>query len=86
MWRRLRRKREKTFDIGFFTWHARIEANHAEVTSDELTELLAEHHIDQERFIRNANLMLDAVLVFWRGLDIQRAALAAGERTHAKAG
>jgi hypothetical protein len=30
--------------------------------------------------------MLDAVLVFWRGLDFQRAALAAQETLNAKAG
>jgi hypothetical protein len=30
--------------------------------------------------------MLDAVLVFWRGLDEQRQALATPEATHAKAG
>jgi hypothetical protein len=86
-WKRYgERQRRGTFDIGFFTWHARIEANHAEVTSDELAEILAEHYIDEERFVRNANLMLDAVLVFWRGLDVQRTALAAEERTHAKTG
>jgi hypothetical protein len=30
--------------------------------------------------------MLDAVLVFWRGLDFQRVAIAAEERIDAKAG
>lgn len=74
------------FDMGFFTWHARIEANHARHTADELAELLARRYIDQDRFVSNANLMLDAVLVFWRGLDVQRVALAAEERIHAKAG
>jgi hypothetical protein len=86
-WKRYgERQRKGSFDIGFFTWHARIEANHAEVTSDELAEIFAEHYIDEERFVSNANLMLDAVLVFWRGLDVQRTALAAEERTHAKTG
>jgi hypothetical protein len=86
-WQRYgKRMKKEPFDIGFFTWHARIEANHAQHTSDELTELLAEHYIDEERFVRNANLMLDAVLVFWRGLDFQRAALAAQETLNAKAG
>ena len=66
------------FDMGFFTWHARIEANHAQHTQDELAQILAEHYIDEDRFVKNANLMLDAVLVFWRGLDFQRAALAEG--------
>jgi hypothetical protein len=74
-----KRTQRESFDIGFFTWHARIEANHAQHTQDELAELLAGHYIDEERFVRNANFMLDAVLVFWRGLDFQRAALAADE-------
>ena len=86
-WQRYgKRMQKEPFDIGFFTWHARIEANHAQHTSDELAELLAEHYIDEERFVRNANLMLDAVLVFWRGLDFQRAALAAEGNISAKAG
>ena len=80
------RSNKESFDIGFFTWHARIEANHAQHTQDELAELLADHHIDEDRFVRNANLMLDAVLVFWRGLDFQRAALAAEGMINAKAG
>jgi len=81
-----KRSGREVFDIGFFTWHARIEANHAQHTWDELDELLADHHVDQERFVRNDNLMLDAVHVFWRGLDFQRAALAAEEPINAKAG
>ena len=80
------RMSKESFDIGFFTWHARIEANHAQHTQDELAELLADHYIDEDRFVRNANLMLDAVLVFWRGLDFQRAALAAEGTINAKAG
>ena len=86
-WKRYgERQRKRSFDIGFFTWHARIEANHAEVTSGELSEILAEHYIDEERFVHDANMMLDAVLVFWRGLDTQRIALAAEETTHARTG
>jgi hypothetical protein len=77
-WRRYgKRTGREPFDIGFFTWHARIEANHAEHTSDELAGLLADRYIDHDRFVQTANQMLDAVLVFWRGLDFQRAALAA---------
>jgi hypothetical protein len=35
-------------------------------------------------FVRNANEMLDAVAVFWRGLDAERHSLTEAE--HAKAG
>src|SRR5688572_23589236 len=80
------RMMREPFDLGFFTWHARIEANHAQHTQDELAQLLADHYIDEDRFVKNANLMLDAVLVFWRGLDFQRAALAAEGTINAKAG
>src|SRR5688572_11881658 len=77
-WQRYgQRVQDEPFDMGFFTWHARIEANHAQHTQDELAQILADHYIDEDRFVKNANLMLDAVLVFWRGLDFQRAALAA---------
>jgi heme oxygenase-like protein len=86
-WKRYgERMQREQFDIGFFTWHARIEANHAQHTQDELAELMKDRHIDEDRFVRNANLMLDAVLVFWRGLDFQRAALAAEGTINAKAG
>jgi len=77
-WKRYgERVQGQPFDMGFFTWHARIEANHAQHTQDELAQILTDHYIDEDRFVQNANLMLDAVLVFWRGLDFQRAALAA---------
>jgi hypothetical protein len=87
-WQRYRDRHafEQPFDMGFFTWHARLEANHARHTSDELAGVLAAHDLDYDGFVRNANAMLDAVLVFWRGLDEQRQALATPEATHAKAG
>jgi len=86
-WQRYgRRARREAFDIAFFTWHARIEANHAQHTSDELAEILAAHYIDEDRFVTSANRMLDAVLVFWRGLDVQRVAIAAEGAINAKAG
>lgn len=86
-WKRYgERAHNQPFDMGFFTWHARIEANHAQHTQDELAQILTDHYIDEDRFIKNANLMLDAVLVFWRGLDFQRAALAAQGTINAKAG
>jgi hypothetical protein len=72
-------------DIAFFTWHARLEANHARHTREELEGFCADREVDEDRFVRHANEMLDAVLVFWRGLDDQRRKI--GDDTHdAKAG
>ncbi|MEX2489138.1 MAG: hypothetical protein WD356_06360 [Pseudomonadales bacterium] len=52
----------------FFSWHAKIEANHAQHTQDELEEYFFNNEVDQNRFINDANEMLDGVYEFWRGL------------------
>jgi hypothetical protein len=65
-------QRLNRLDVGFFTWHARLEANHSKHTWDELETTLAYCDLDVNEFVRNANEMLDAVAVFWRGLDDQR--------------
>jgi hypothetical protein len=65
-------------NIGFFSWHARLEANHAQHTWDELMEWYAVHDVDEDAFVARAIEMLDAVHVFWRGLDGQRREIAAG--------
>lgn len=78
----------KRLDIAFFTWHARLEANHARHTSDELAALCADRDIDEDAFAASAVEILDAVQVFWNGLDEQRRALdtdAARETHHARA-
>jgi len=59
-------------DMVFFTWHARLEANHAQHTWEELETCYAHKDIDEDSFVRHANEMLDGVCVFWRGLDAQR--------------
>ena len=58
--------------IAFFTWHSRIEANHAQHTKDELEEYFFTHEIDQDLFIKDGNEMLDGVKAFWDGLNRQR--------------
>ena len=59
-------------NLAFFTWHARVEANHARHTWDELEQFGASHEVDQDRFVQRANEMLDGVYAFWQGLDQQR--------------
>lgn len=58
--------------IAFFTWHSRIEANHAQHTKDELEEHYFTHQVDEDKFIRDGNEMLDGVKVFWEGLERNR--------------
>jgi len=62
--------------LAFFTWHARIEAQHAQHTQEELEELYFDRDIDEDAFIRYGKEMLDGVAVFWEGLEEQRKHLA----------
>ena len=68
------RKRQNlsSLNLGFFSWHARLEQTHAQHTWDELESFCREREVDEDAFIRNANEMLDGVYVFWKGLDEQR--------------
>jgi pyrroloquinoline quinone (PQQ) biosynthesis protein C len=58
--------------LAFFTWHARLEAQHAQHTQEELEELYFTRELDEDAFIRYGNEMLDGVAAFWDGLDEQR--------------
>ncbi len=61
--------------MGFFSWHSRIEAQHAKHTQEELEEYYFEQSIDEDAFILHGNEMLVGVERFWLGLDAQRLAM-----------
>ena len=58
--------------LGFFTWHAKIEAQHAAHTQEELEELFFSREIDEDKFIDDGNEMLEGVAAFWDGLEAHR--------------
>jgi len=58
--------------LGFFTWHAKIEAQHAAHTQEELEELYFSRYIDEDKFIYDGNEMLEGVAAFWEGLEEHR--------------
>ena len=58
--------------LSFFTYHAKIEAQHAAHTQEELEELYFARDIDEEHFIACGTEMLDGVEAFWQGLDTAR--------------
>lgn len=61
--------------LGFFTWHDKVEAQHAEHTQAELEELyFGEHDFDEEQFIAAGKEMLEGVAAFWDGLNEERLA------------
>ncbi len=58
--------------LAFFTWHNRLEAQHAQHTQEELEELYFTRAIDEDAFIGYGNEMLEGVAAFWDGLDAER--------------
>jgi len=58
--------------LAFFSWHSRLEAQHALHTQEELEELYFTSQVDEDGFIHYGQEMLDGVAVFWNGLNDQR--------------
>ena len=54
--------------LGFWTWHDKIEDQHAAHTSDELGKAFDTPGFDEEKFLQGAQEMLDGVKAFWDGL------------------
>ncbi len=63
------KKSNKGVPLFFFTRHDEIEAQHAKHTLDELEEMYFERDINEDDFITSGNEMLDAVSIFWNGLN-----------------
>lgn len=59
-------------NLGFWKWHDLVEDQHAEHTHDELRDDFAEDWFDEEKYLEGAHNILDAVKVFWDGLDESR--------------
>jgi hypothetical protein len=54
--------------LAFWTWHDRVEDQHAAHTDDELAAAWAEEWFNEARFVTSARRMLDGVALFWAGL------------------
>ncbi len=54
--------------LAFWTWHDKVEDQHAAHTADELREAHAQPWFDEEQFLVGAARMLDGVQAFWDGL------------------
>jgi hypothetical protein len=58
--------------VAFFTWHNRVEAQHAGHTMEELEEVFFSPRFDESRFFQGAREVLDAIAIFWDGLEDDR--------------
>ncbi len=61
-----------SLNLAFWTWHDRVEDQHAAHTVDELEEAYGMPGFDEERFLSGAAEMLDGVKAFWDGLESDR--------------
>ncbi|MGP0065780.1 MAG: hypothetical protein ACLQGP_19535 [Isosphaeraceae bacterium] len=59
--------------VAFFTWHNRVEAQHASHTMEELEDVFFDPCFDEAKFFRGAHEVLDAIAMFWDGLNADRA-------------
>jgi hypothetical protein len=58
--------------VAFFTWHNRVEAQHAGHTMEELEAVFFAPRFDKTRFFQGAHEVLDAIAMFWDGLEANR--------------
>ncbi len=72
--RAFKRRECPELTLSFWTWHDKVEDQHAAHTADELEEALAVPGFHAERFLTGAAEMLDGVKVFWDGLEQDRLA------------
>ncbi|MBV9271779.1 MAG: hypothetical protein JO165_11840 [Candidatus Eremiobacteraeota bacterium] len=75
--RAVRAQRIPELPLGFWTWHDKLEDQHAAHTDDELDAVFAHPEFEAKRFLTAARTMLDAVQGFWDGLQADRFALKA---------
>jgi hypothetical protein len=73
---RFQQREDLTLNLSFFTWHDRVEDQHAAHTSDELVATYEMDGFDEDRFIAAGHEMLDGVLAFWAGLAADRDTIA----------
>jgi hypothetical protein len=68
----IKRIRHPQLRLAFFTWHNRVEAQHAGHTMEELEAVYFDPDFSREKFFQGGREILDAVAVFWNGLNDDR--------------
>ena len=69
---KIRETRIPNLKLAFFTWHNRVEGQHAAHVMDELEEAYFSPDFNAEKFFKGGKEILEAVAVFWDGLEDDR--------------
>jgi hypothetical protein len=70
----IKQARHPHLRLAFFTWHNRVEAQHAGHVMEELEGVFFDPTFSRDRFFRGAHEVLDAIALFWDGLEADRLA------------
>lgn len=68
----IKETRHPQLRLAFFTWHNRVEAQHAGHTMEELENVFFDPDFDHDKFFQGGREVLDAVAEFWDGLEDDR--------------
>ena len=66
---RIKQTRHPHLHLAFFSWHNRVEAQHAGHTLEELEEVYFDREFDRAKFFQGGKEILEAIAVFWDGLN-----------------
>ncbi|HEY9601983.1 MAG TPA: hypothetical protein V6C85_10260 [Allocoleopsis sp.] len=69
---RIKQTRHPHLHLAFFTWHNRVEGQHAGHTLEELEEVYFNPDFDRVKFMQGGKEILDAIAIFWDGLNSDR--------------
>jgi hypothetical protein len=68
----IKKARVPNLPLAFFTWHNRVEGQHASHTLEELEETYFSETFNREKFMQGGREILEAVAAFWDGLENDR--------------
>lgn len=69
---RIKQTRHPHLRLAFFTWHNRVEGQHAGHTLEELEEVYFQSDFDRDKFMQGGKEILEAIAIFWEGLESDR--------------
>lgn len=69
---KIKQTRLPNLRLAFFTWHNRVEGQHAGHVMEELEEAYFSPDFNYDKFFQGAREILDAVATFWDGLEADR--------------
>lgn len=70
----IKKSRIPELPLAFFTWHNRVEGQHAGHTLEELEEVYFTPSFDKAKFMQGGREILEGVAAFWDGLEKDRVA------------